>query len=60
MRLADLLGAAAQQRMNPGARMTLALNTTGKHIYGGTVPGHVKARRRAANKVARASRRRNR
>lgn len=29
-------------------------------VYQGTVPAHVKARRRAANKVARASRRRNR
>lgn len=32
----------------------------GKHIYAGTVPDHVKARRRAANKRARASRRINR
>lgn len=31
-----------------------------KHIYMGTVPAKVKARRRAANKVARVSRRRNR
>lgn len=30
------------------------------HIYAGTVPAHVKARRRAKNKVARVSRRRNR
>lgn len=29
-------------------------------VYQGTVPAHVKARRRAANKVARASRRANR
>lgn len=31
-----------------------------KHIYAGTVPAHVKARRRAKNKVARVSRRKNR
>lgn len=31
-----------------------------KVVYQGTVPAHVKARRRAANKVARASRRANR
>jgi hypothetical protein len=37
-----------------------ALNNTGKHVYAGTVPAHVKARRRAANKVARVSRRINR
>lgn len=34
-----------------------ALNRTGKHIYGGTVPAHVKARRRARNKAARHARR---
>lgn len=32
----------------------------GKHVYQGTVPNHVKSRRRAASKVARASRRVNR
>jgi hypothetical protein len=37
--------------------MLLALNYTGKHIYAGTVPEAVKARRRAANKVARRARR---
>lgn len=31
-----------------------------KHVYAGTVPPNVIARRRAANKVARASRRANR
>lgn len=31
-----------------------------KHIYAGTVPANVKAKRRAASKVARVSRRRNR
>jgi len=37
-----------------------ALQSTGKHVYAGTVPAHVKARRRAANKVAKASRKANR
>lgn len=31
-----------------------------KHSYEGTVPDHIKAKRRAANKVAKASRKRNR
>lgn len=34
-----------------------ALNGSGKHIYGGTVPAEVVARRRAANRAARAARR---
>lgn len=38
----------------------LALNKLGKHIYAGTVPDAEKERRRAANKVARKSRRENR
>lgn len=38
----------------------IGLNRTGKHIYAGTVPPAVVARRRAANKVARKSRRANR
>jgi len=38
----------------------IGLNATGKHIYAGTVPPAVVARRRAANKVARKSRRANR
>lgn len=37
-----------------------ALNRTGKHVYGGTVPQAEKERRRKANKVARESRRKNR
>lgn len=45
---------------SPSLNMLLALNRTGRHIYEGTVPQHVKARRRARNKVARLSRRRNR
>jgi hypothetical protein len=36
------------------------LNRMGKHIYAGTVPASTIAKRRAANKVARASRRTNR
>ena len=43
-----------------GPGLLLALNRSGRHIYGGTVPAGVKARRRAANKTARASRRANR
>lgn len=38
----------------------LALERKNKHVYAGTVPAHVKARRRAKNKVARKSRRINR
>lgn len=40
--------------------MLLALNHSGKHIYGGTVAPAEVERRRAANKVARRSRRVNR
>lgn len=42
----------------PSTKMLLALTATGKHIYEGTVPAAVKARRRAANKRARVARRR--
>lgn len=46
---------------NPYQRVILfALPRTGKHIYHGTVSAETKAKRRAANRVARASRRRNR
>lgn len=38
----------------------IGLNRTGKHIYSGTVPEAEKIRRRKANKVARASRKKNR
>lgn len=41
-------------------RILLGLNRTGKHIYAGTVPAATIAKRRARNKVARASRRVNR
>jgi hypothetical protein len=36
------------------------LNNLNRHIYMGTVPEHVKAKRRAKNRVAKASRKRNR
>lgn len=38
----------------------IGLNRMGKHIYSGTVPEAEKIRRRKANKVARASRKKNR
>lgn len=41
-------------------QMLLALNRSGKPIYNGSVPGAVKAKRRARGKAARASRRLNR
>ncbi|GAB3863291.1 hypothetical protein GCM10028801_30570 [Nocardioides maradonensis] len=44
----------------PSTRMLLAIADTGKHLYQGTVPAHVKAKRRARNKVARLSRKANR
>ncbi len=40
--------------------MLLALDRRGKHVYAGTVPERVKSKRRAKNKVARVSRRKNR
>lgn len=40
----------------PAASMLFALNASGKHIYGGTVPQAEVRRRRAANKVARRQR----
>lgn len=48
------------EHTNPTARLLYALNHSGKHIYAGTVPAAEKARRRAANRVARKSRRINR
>ena len=36
------------------------LQRTGRHVYAGTVPADVKARRRAASKAARKARRANR
>lgn len=41
-------------------RYAVAMSVLGKAVYHGTVPADVKARRRAANKVARASRQKNR
>jgi hypothetical protein len=42
---------------SPSSQMLFAIGATGKHLYQGTVPGHVKARRRARNKAARRARR---
>ena len=56
--VADLLG--VEDRLPSGGDMVLALNVTRKHVYAGTVPHAEVLRRRKANKVARASRRRNR
>lgn len=39
------------------SQMLVAIADTGKHFYQGTVPAHVKARRRAKNKAARKARR---
>ena len=41
---------------SPSTKMALALAATGKRVYEGTVPAAVKARRRAANKRAKAAR----
>lgn len=46
--------------MPQAGRMILAPVDTGKHVDTGTVPHHIKTRRRAANKAARAARRHNR
>ena len=43
-----------------GMKRVVSLIRTGKHIYTGTVPAHVVARRRARAKAARISRRANR
>jgi hypothetical protein len=43
---------------NPFQKTILfGLNYLGKHVYGGTVSGAVKAKRRAAGKAARVARR---
>lgn len=42
---------------NTTVKALKALNVTGKHIYAGTVPAPVIAKRRARNKQARRSRR---
>lgn len=40
--------------------MLLALTKLGKHVYAGTVPAAMKAKRRAKNRVAKKSRKINR
>lgn len=45
------------EAQSTGTKMLLALARTGKHVYAGTVPPHVIAKRRAANKRARIARR---
>ena len=49
-----------EQHREPKLQTLSALNHGGKHVYAGTVPQHVIAKRRAANKRAKASRRANR
>lgn len=44
-------------QVTPAGLMAIALADTGKHVYAGTVPGHVIKQRRAANKRARKARR---
>jgi hypothetical protein len=46
--------------ITPAGEMAFALKATEKPIYEGTVPAHVKARRRARNARARKARRANR
>lgn len=50
----------APETPEPNQLRILAALQGFRHIYAGTVPTKVKARRRAANRVARASRRKNR
>ena len=57
MNLAEL----AQRLMDhDDVQIKLRRAISAKHVYAGTVPNAVKLRRRAANKVARRSRRTNR
>lgn len=44
----------------PSNKALVALNESGRHIYGGTVSAGEKNRRRAANRVAKKSRKANR
>lgn len=53
----DVTPADVREAKRASTKMLLAISATGKHLYQGTVPAHVKARRRAANKVARKARR---
>jgi hypothetical protein len=48
---------AVAEGNRPTTQMLLAISATGKHLYQGTVPAHVKARRRRQNKAARLARR---
>lgn len=41
-------------------KILAGLNNLNKHVYAGTVPDKTKAKRRAKNKVAKASRKKNR
>lgn len=43
-----------------GLRILIGLQVMGKHIYAGTVPAHVKAKRRKAGKAAKLARKANR
>ena len=45
---------------SPGTKMLMAMAALGKPVYPGTVSEATKAKRRAKNKVARASRKANR
>lgn len=58
----ELIEKAREEReANPYQfRILVALNRLGKHIYSGSVSAEDKAGRRAKNKIARQSRRRNR
>lgn len=47
----------AGQQITASGLMLFALKRSRRPIYAGTVPAHVKARRRAANKRARVARR---
>jgi hypothetical protein len=42
--------------LSPSTKMLLVMAAKGQRIYEGTVPGHVKARRRAKNRRARRAR----
>lgn len=52
--------ALLEEKMTFQQTILYALNTGRYHMYEGTTPAHVKARRRAKNKRARAARRYNR
>ncbi len=56
----DIARIAAGHRFSFGFAILRGLNRLGKHVYAGTVPAAEVARRRAKNKVAKASRKANR